>query len=93
MRPIDADALYEGKFVETPTTWHKGWNDALDAAASAAQTIVAVEVVRCGECRYYGSYIEPSHGATVRYCKLHKGLVQITKDTFCSYGERRENHG
>lgn len=59
----------------------------IDAGAELAP------VVRCKDCRHYGSGIEPSHGATVRYCKIHKGLVLITKDTFCNYGERRINDG
>ena len=39
MRPIDADELPLGKFVKPRTEWHKGWNDALDAAMFQAPTI------------------------------------------------------
>ena len=47
MRLIDADALSLGKFIETRTEWHQGWNDALDAATTQAPTIEA-EPVRHG---------------------------------------------
>ena len=50
-RLIDANALPLGKFVEPRTEWHQGWNDALDAAKDAAETVDAVEVV-------HGEWIE-----------------------------------
>ena len=53
-------------------------------------TVDAVEVVRCKDCKHYGWEQEPCHGRTQRFCKLHKGLVIVDRDTFCSYGERRE---
>lgn len=48
-------------------------------------SVDAVPVVRCGTpCRWL--YDEPDD-----YCCMnHKGLVQITPDSFCSYGVRRE---
>ena len=52
-----------------------------------------VEVVRCKDCKHYGWAQEPCHGRTERYCKLNKGLVVISKETFCSYGERRGEDG
>lgn len=42
-----------------------------------------VEVVRCKECRSLYD------GADDYCCIKHKGLVTITPDSFCSYGERR----
>ena len=51
--------------------------------------IDAVPVVRCKDCKHYGWEQEPCHGKTQRFCKLHKGLVVMDRDTFCSYGERR----
>ena len=39
MRIIDADELRFGKFIEPRTEWHKGWNDALDAASTHRNTI------------------------------------------------------
>ena len=46
-----------------------------------AQTIDAVEVVRCRECR---SYNKPKTG----WCEVH--LDREHMDDFCSYGERKE---
>jgi hypothetical protein len=42
MRLIDADELELGKFVEPRTEWHRGWNDALDAATTQAPDVNAV---------------------------------------------------
>ena len=61
-----------------------------DIADYLVENIVdAVEVVRCKDCKHYGWEQEPCHGRTQRFCKLHKGLVVVDRDTFCSYGERR----
>ena len=38
-----------------------------------------VPVVRCDDCRYYGSR---------RWCELHSSVFD--DNAFCSYGERRE---
>jgi hypothetical protein len=51
-----------------------------------------VEVVRCKDCKYYGWEQDPCHGRTERFCKLHKGLVMVNKETFCSYGERKNDN-
>ena len=52
-------------------------------------TVDAVEVVRCKDCKHYGWEQEPCHGRIQQFCKLHKGLVVVYRETFCSYGERR----
>lgn len=59
------------------------------SALQTEPTVDAVEVVRCKECKHYGWEQEPCHGKTWRFCRLHKGLVVVNRDTFCSYGERR----
>ena len=56
-----------------------------------ADTVDAVEVVRCKDCKNYGWEQEPCHGRTQRFCRLHKGLVVVDRETFCSYGERKGN--
>ncbi len=38
-----------------------------------------VQVVRCDDCKYYGSR---------RWCELHSSVFD--DNAFCSYGERRE---
>ena len=39
-----------------------------------------VQVVRCDDCKYYGSR---------RWCELHSSLFD--DNAFCSYGERKED--
>ena len=50
----------------------------------AQPTIDAVEVVRCGECKWF---IGVGH-----YCKYCREKIKRT-DGYCSYGERRDNNG
>lgn len=51
-------------------------------------TIDAVRVVRCQDCKHYQQE-QSCKGGVHRFCKLHKGLVIVDVDTFCSYGERK----
>lgn len=81
MRLIDADELMEIVVQEGRVTV----DDILCAA-----TVEAVPVVYCRECKYHHWEQEPSHGRTEHYCALHNGLVTVTRETFCSYGRRRE---
>ena len=54
-------------------------------------TVDAVEVVRCRECKYHYWEQEPCHGKSVHYCKLpHMRGVEVFKEFFCYYGERKE---
>ena len=54
-------------------------------------TIDAVPVVRCRECKYHYWEQEPCHGKVVHYCKLpHMRGVELFKEFFCYYGERKE---
>ena len=56
-----------------------------------APTVDAVEVVRCRECKHHCWVQEPCHGKSVHYCKLpHMRGIEIFKEFFCSYGERKE---
>lgn len=50
-----------------------------------APTIDAVPVVRCRECKWARSNLHES------CCARHCGLVMISPDSFCSYGEREED--
>lgn len=47
--------------------------------------IDVVPVVRCKDCKWLydemGDYC----------CRSHRGLVRICENSFCSYGERKEN--
>jgi hypothetical protein len=50
-------------------------------------TADVVEVVRCRICKHGHWEQETCHGKCVHYCDLTD--LQIDKDHFCSYGERR----
>lgn len=89
-RLIDADVLWR-KFESEP------WYDNADRDEIAlplvdeAQTVDAVEVVRCRECKYHYWEQEPCHGKSVHYCNLpHMRGVEVFKEFFCYYGERKE---
>ena len=54
-------------------------------------TVDAVPVVRCRECKHHYWEQEPCHGKIVHYCDLHHmSGVEVFKEFFCSYGERKE---
>ena len=47
-----------------------------------------VDVVRCRECKHYDT--ADFDGDILCGCTLHSAMVDITPDSFCSYGERKE---
>lgn len=50
-----------------------------------------IQVVRCRECKHHYWEQEPCHGKSVHYCKLpHMRGVEVFKEFFCYYGERKE---
>ena len=62
-----------------------------DCFVKEMQTVDAVPVVRCQECKYHYWEQEPCHGKTIHYCKLpHMRGVEVFKEFFCYYGERKE---
>ena len=54
----------------------------------SAKAIDAVSVVRCKDCKHYGT--ADFDGNILCGCTLHSAMVDITPDSFCSYGERKE---
>lgn len=91
MRLIDADALIP--IIKYTTTDNEigvfpiriGF-DAIKGVIDEAPTIDAVEVVRCGDCKYCHSNTE--------LCGVwsHANIAQRTlADGYCSRGERRED--
>lgn len=53
----------------------------------AEQTVDAVEVVRCKDCKYWGE----EFGEEGTYCTNPDGMFSLVyPDNFCSSGERRE---
>ena len=84
-RLIDANELIK----EADADGAYGYVDAKQIAE--APTVDAVEVVRCRECKYHYWEQEPCHGKSVHYCKLpHMRGVEVFKEFFCYYGERKD---
>lgn len=83
-RLIDADALLE-KMKRTSRYFDVLFD------VEEMPTVDAVEVVRCGECKHHYWEQEPCHGKSIHYCKLpHMRGVEVFKEFFCYYGERKE---
>ena len=87
MRLIDADLLSEAMHenVSAPyedASWAK---ENCLAEIEAAQTVDAVPVVRCRECKHYDT--ADFDGNILCGCTLHSAMVDITPDSFCSYGD------
>ena len=53
-----------------------------------APTVDAVPVVRCRECKHYDT--ADFDGNILCGCTLHSAMLDITPDSFCSYGEKKE---
>ena len=89
MRLIDADRLSEAIYDNVPTPYEEAvWakEDCL-TEIEAAQTVDAVEVVRCRECVHYemGVCLKIyDDGAASKYAWQER-----KPDDFCSYGERK----
>lgn len=83
-RLIDADA-----FLEKMKRTSRYFDVVFDV--EEMPTVDAVEVVRCRKCKHHYWEQEPCHGKSVHYCKLpHMRDVEVFKDFFCYYGERKE---
>ena len=83
-RLIDADA-----FLEKMKRTSRYFDVVFDV--EEMPTVDAVEVVRCRECKHHYWKQEPCHGKSVHYCKLpHMRGVEVFKEFFCYYGERKE---
>lgn len=59
--------------------------DAFDDALQDCQTVDAVEVCRCKDCKHYGRWAD---GSAMNYCAHHDRLAH--DDEFCSYCKKRE---
>ena len=99
MRVIDADAMK--RVYQEVLCSHVACIDCsflmddkycrFETMLSEAPTINAIPVVRCRECKYHYWEQEPCHGKSVHYCKLpHMRGVEVFKEFFCYYGERKE---
>ena len=86
MRLIDADRLSEAIYDNVPAPYEDAsWaKENCLAEIEAAQTVDAVPVVRCRECKHM---IPQSH---TRYCTVWNAVNGMGDDGFCNYGERKE---
>lgn len=71
------------------------WNDAYNEGLYQAEKIIdfapavdAVEVVRCKECKYWGSPTE-NQEAICRHWSSYYGSIRTMDYQYCSCGERR----
>lgn len=89
-RLIDADLLSEAIHDNVPAPYEDAsWaKENCLAEIEAAQTVDAVPVVRCRECKHYDT--ADFDGNILCGCTLHSAMLDITPDSFCSYGERKE---
>ena len=88
MRLIDADRLSEAIYDNVPAPYEEAvWakEDCL-AEIEAAQTVDAVEVVRCRECIAY-TPVDDNTGKCVFLIGEHQYVVP---DGYCYLGERKE---
>lgn len=101
MRLIDADRALEivrDQGIAHPNAYHL--TNYATLILREAQTVDAVEVVRCRDCKYWGDEegkLQCSDGALLARCKVHNYLIDgrhtgwcPTENDFCSYGERKE---
>ena len=87
MRLIDADRLSEAIYDNVPAPYEDAsWaKENCLAEIEAAQTVDAVPVVRCRECKWWQEDDDVGH------CDNPDGLDNYAKpEDFCSYGERKE---
>lgn len=83
MRLIDADALYDELYE------NMGEDEVLDRIPPCyvdnAPTVDAIPVVRCRDCKWFFTY-----ASSYEKCYRPEGVLVATEDSFCSYGERRD---
>ena len=83
MRLIDLDSDYIQE-----TLYRRGFKTRQDIEEwlNNAQTIDAVPVVRCKDCKYY----EIHKPKVLENCERKGYIIPMKPDDFCSYGERKE---
>ena len=89
MRLIDADLLSEAIHDNVPAPYEDAsWaKDNCLAEIEAAQTVDAVPVVRCRECKHRGTDDCIFH---IKGEPADEELLLKLDNDFCSYGERKE---
>ena len=88
-RLIDANALTDLEALEKIFRGGRPFYRAGDVwdCIDAAPTVDAVEVIRCRDCKYYGSNYPKAIPPT---CRNTNGLLLPNELEFCSRAKRRE---
>ena len=95
-RLIDADKIYdavERRYQVSSGAEHRCERDLLDLIC-AADTVDATVVVRCKDCKSWNELNGKDSGKPVGYgyCRNLLGINGIAyEDSFCSYGESKDN--
>ena len=91
-RLIDADALmdvirqHEYRLATKQGSIDYGmFTLGIQQAVDEQQTIDAVPVARCAQCKHFKRNLEND-----TYCSSVNGLTDPQEDDFCSYGERKD---
>lgn len=67
-----------------PVSWADAYEEFIDNIEEAP-AVDAVEVVRCKDCKWLYNEMDDY------CCRSHRGLVRICENSYCSYGERKED--
>ena len=93
MRLIDADEL-KRSFNKLCDRFGEDFHiSAIETEIDAAQTVDAVEVVRCKDCKHYKEFRTKRNKQIMRLCcRMGKNDMEysVKPDDFCSYGELKE---
>ena len=87
-RVIDTDAAYAvltDYYHHSTDTQHAALREAL----VRVETVDAVPVVRCRECKHYQFADNRAFGFPVKRCEW-TGFEDVDDDDFCSRGERKD---
>ena len=94
-RLIDANALskeieriYSEHYAQSSYQFIHDFFRAILRRIRREQTVYAVEVVRCKDCKHYAPCVKPYNKVGMCNSKMI-GLIKA--DDFCSYGEREDN--
>ena len=102
MRLIDADVAVENieEWLNSVGTALIGkglsYTGELMGCIEDAQTVDAVPVVRCRDCKYYKEFRTKRNNQIMRLCyRMGKYDMEyfVNPNDFCSYGERKEDAG
>ena len=88
---IDADKIYdaiERRYQVSSGIEHRCERDFLDLIC-ASDTVDAVEVVRCKDCKFGVTPYGDEHDGWIECSNIH-GRPLFGCNDFCSYGERKD---